>query len=66
MQPDKRKNSVRMLKVRKNQVRLSIRLLLALSVLLVMAGVEPNPVLQKGHLRRPRQELVDRASPGSQ
>ena len=43
MQPDKSKTSVLMPNLPGTQVRPSIRLLLTLSVLLVMAGVEQNP-----------------------
>ena len=48
MQPDKSKTSIRTLKFHGAQVRLSIRLSLALSVLLVMAGVEQNPGPNRG------------------
>ena len=48
VQPDKSKTSIRTLKFSGTQVRLSIRLLLALSVLLVMAGVEQSPGPNRG------------------
>lgn len=53
VQPDKRKTYVRAIILSGTQVRTSIRILLALSVLLVMAGVEQNPgPPRRPHVRR--------------
>lgn len=53
VQPDKRKTYIRAIILSGTQVRTSIRILLALSVLLVMAGVEQNPgPPRRPHVRR--------------
>ena len=43
LQPDKRRSIFKTLKVFRQNFSLSLRLVLALSVLLIMAGVEQNP-----------------------
>ena len=43
LQPDKRRNIIRTLKIFGRMFSLSLRLVLALGVLLIMAGVEQNP-----------------------
>ena len=48
LQPDKRRNILRTLKVFGTKFSISLRLVLALSVLLIMAGVEQNPGPPKG------------------
>ena len=48
LQPDKQRNILRTMKVFGTKFSISLRLVLALSVLLIMAGVEQNPGVPKG------------------
>ena len=58
LQPDKRRNIIRTLKVFGRMFSLSLRLVLALGVLLIMAGVEQNP----GSLKKVPQTAAPQAS----